>query len=390
MECGLSGEERMQNVSAKPDRHNKPDREAAKVDVILACGGTGGHMFPAFALARELTENNIRVAIHTDERGLRYKAKNLDNIPMDLISSATFKKGLKNKIRTGFILLCGYFEAKRSLRDRDPDLVVGFGGYPSLPTILAAQREGYQTMLHEQNATLGRANLFLSKHADKIALSVRNVKGFTKDLLQKSVITGNPVREEFVEARKTAYTPIRPEGPIRIVVIGGSLGAGVFGEIVPATLASLPAEYRKRLKIVQQSRAEDQDQAIKTYKDAGIEAQVESFLHDVAGHMKDAHVIISRSGASSVAEITAVGRPAIFVPYPWHKDQQQKINADIVAEQGGGWVIPQDGFTVEVLKARLEMFFQNPALLSSAAEKSRKSGNPEAAKSLTKAVMEML
>ena len=350
--------------------------------VLLSSGGTGGHMSPASALAYDLVSRGYRVELATDARGLKYAPGMFKDIPTHTIVSGTLGKGLGGKIRGMLNLLIGMIQAFALVSRERPDIVVGFGGYPSVPAVFAAQRLKIPTILHEQNAIIGKANVFLAPKAARIALSMPESTGLDEDEAARAVVTGNPVREEITALYTKPYALPKHDGELRILIMGGSLGATVFSDIVPHTLARLPAEQKKRLKIIQQCREADLEPVRKTYEEAGIDVTLATFFEDVAGELSKAHLFIGRSGASTVAEVTAAGRPAIFVPYPHHKDQQQKKNADAVADQGGAWVMTENGFTQDALLARIETFLQNPETLFRAAEKAREFGKPDAARKL--------
>jgi UDP-N-acetylglucosamine--N-acetylmuramyl-(pentapeptide) pyrophosphoryl-undecaprenol N-acetylglucosamine transferase len=283
----------------------------------------------------------------------------------------------------------GIFKANRLVKKMKPALVIGFGGYPSVPAVFAAQRLKIPTVIHEQNAIIGRANEFLAPRADRIALSWPGVRGLDESEAARAVVTGNPVRADIAALYLQPYPNIG-DGPLRIFIMGGSLGAKVFSEVVPKALSQLSADYRARLHIVQQCREEQLEDTRAAYKAAGIKAELATFFDNVAAQLGQAHLVIARSGASTVAEVSTAGRPAIFVPYPHHKDQQQKINSDAVADAGGAWTMTEEGFTAEALLARIETFLQNPSILFRAAEKSRSCGKPDATRKLGNLVTEMV
>ncbi|MDH5721997.1 MAG: undecaprenyldiphospho-muramoylpentapeptide beta-N-acetylglucosaminyltransferase [Alphaproteobacteria bacterium] len=349
--------------------------------IVLSSGGTGGHMSPASALASDLKSRGYRVGLATDQRGLKYKSM-FEGIPIYVVNSGTAARGITGKIKGAVYLIVGIVQAIGLLLRLKPDLVVGFGGYPSVPVVLVAQYMKIPTILHEQNAIIGKANDFLASKAERIALSLPGTKGLDDNEKYRSVVTGNPVRPDVGALFTKPYPAFSQDGELRILVMGGSLGASVFSDVIPKALAGLSADHKKRLDIVQQCRVEDLDQARLVYEEAGIKASLSTFIDDVAKALSDAHLVIARSGASTVAEITAAGRPAIFVPYPHHKDQQQKMNADSVADHGGAWVMTEPGFTQEALLAQIEMFLQNPESLFRAAEKSREVAKPDAARKL--------
>ena len=349
--------------------------------VLISAGGTGGHMCPAAALAHDLLGRGYRVELITDDRGARFSSM-FEGIPIHVVKSGTAGAGVINKIKGILKLGFGTLHALKLVKSLKPDLVVGFGGYPSVPGMFAAQRLDIPTIIHEQNAIIGKANAFLAPKAERIALSMPHVTGLEREDTFRSVITGNPVRPEIAALHDAPYHPLSETGEMRILVMGGSLGATVFSKVVPQTLARLPEEYRKRLKIIQQCREADIEDVRAVYRDATIDAVLATFFDDVAGELEKAHLVIARSGASTVAEVSIAGRPAIYVPYPHHKDQQQKKNADAVADEGGAWVMTEDGFTQEALLVKIETFFQTPDILSRAAANAKTCGIPDAAKKL--------
>ncbi|MGH1455875.1 MAG: undecaprenyldiphospho-muramoylpentapeptide beta-N-acetylglucosaminyltransferase [Alphaproteobacteria bacterium] len=349
--------------------------------VVISAGGTGGHMSPAAALADDLLKRGYRVDLVTDARGKRFD-KMFKNITTHVVKSGTSGAGIIGKIKGALNLGLGLIHATILVKKLKPDLVIGFGGYPSFPAVYAAQKSGIPTILHEQNAIIGKANSMLAPRADRIALSLPNSMGLDKEEKLRAVLTGNPVRPDIISLYDKAYTAPKEKGEFRLLVMGGSLGATVFSKIVPATLAKLPIEYRDNLYVIQQCREADIEDVRAVYKDAGINANLSTFIDDVAGELEKSHLVIGRSGASTVAEVSVAGRPAIYVPYPHHKDQQQKKNADSIADQGGAWVMTEDGFTQDALLTRIETFFQNPESLAKAAANAKECGKPEAAKKL--------
>jgi UDP-N-acetylglucosamine--N-acetylmuramyl-(pentapeptide) pyrophosphoryl-undecaprenol N-acetylglucosamine transferase len=349
--------------------------------ILLSAGGTGGHMYPAAALSRDLISRGYAVQLVTDVRGAKFKHI-FGDIPVHVINAGTLGAGLAGKVRGMSKLGLGIMQARRLLKRERPALVVGFGGYPSVPAVYAAQQRGIPTVIHEQNAILGRANVFLAPRADRIALSIPHVEGISDSDATRAVVTGNPVREEIAALCTRPYPILQPDGPFKLFVMGGSLGAHVFAEVVPKALARLPIAHRNRLEVVQQCRAEDLDDVRAAYARSGINTRLEAFFNDVPDILSQSHLVICRSGASTVAEIAAAGRPAIFVPAPYHADQQQKINADAIADAGGAWVMTQNGFTEEALLARVETFMQSPQTLFRAAEAARSCGRPDAARRL--------
>lgn len=349
--------------------------------VILSSGGTGGHMTPAQSLARDLLSRGYRVEVITDTRGMRYKDM-FSDIPMHVVTAGTGGAGIAGKVGGALRVVIGVGQALILLLRKKPAIVVGFGGYPSVPGVYAAQKLRIPTIIHEQNAIIGKANAFLAPRAERIAISMQRIRGVSDTDMARTVYTGNPVRPDIMALYTEPYPTIREDGEMQVLVIGGSLGATVLSDIVPKALAELPSEYRKRLRVTQQCREADIENARAVYAKAGIEAELSIFVTDMANALRKAHLVISRSGASTVAEVTTAGRPAIFVPYPHHKDQQQKVNADAVADEGGAWVMTEDGFTVQALRERVELFFQNPEILFRAAEAASACGKPDSTRKL--------
>lgn len=349
--------------------------------ILLSAGGTGGHMTPAAALAQDLLSRGYKVELVTDIRGKKY-VNMFEEIPVHVIKAGTLGAGLLGKIKGVFALGVGVLQARKLIDRLKPAVVIGFGGYPSYPAVHAAQRAQIPTVIHQSDAVLGKANAMLAPKADRIALSFKNVEGLDDAERVRAIITGNPVRSAISALYNMPYPSLSETGVFRIFVTGGSLGAGVFADVVPQALSKLPAEYRARLHVMQQCREENLEDVKKAYEEAGIKADLATFFDDMPQKLGEAHLYIGRSGASTVAEVTTAGRPAIFVPYPYHKDHQQSINADAVADSGGAWVMAQEGFTPEALLARIETFMQNPETLFRAAEAAREYGMPDAARRL--------
>lgn len=338
-------------------------------------------MTPAKALARDLIARGFKVEVITGKRGQKY-ADMFEGIPMHVIPVGTLKPGLWGKISGLANLGAGILKATSVIKKLKPAVVVGFGGYPSFPGVYAAQKLRVPTIIHEQNAIIGKANSMLAPKADRIAISLPHVTGLDDIDKVRTVVTGNPVRPEIATLYTAPYPVLPDDGAMNIFVMGGSLGAKVFSQVIPAALAQLSDEHKKRLSIVQQCRTEDLEQVRAAYDESGIQAELATFFDDVPSKLEQAHLVIARSGASTVAEVTTAGRPAIFVPYPHHRDQQQKMNADAVADAGGAWMMTEDGFTKDTLFARIETFLQNPQTLFNAAEKAQTCGRPDAAKKL--------
>ena len=349
--------------------------------ILISAGGTGGHMFPAEALARDLIERGYRVALATDIRGKKYEPF-ADGIPVYVLKSGAMNSGIFSKVKTVLALGVGMMQARKLVDKLKPAVVVGFGGYPSFPAVQAAQKKNIPTIIHESNAVLGKANAYLAPKADRIAVAWNNIAGLDESDSVRVIVTGNPVRPDIAALYNKPYPALEQDGVLRIFIMGGSQGASVFGEVVPKMVDNLSSEHKARLEIVQQCRAGDIDDVRKAYKEAGVKAELVTFFDNVADQLEKCHLFIGRSGASTVSEVVTAGRPAIFVPYPHHKDQQQKRNADAVFDAGGAWLMTQDGFTVEALLARVETFLQSPEALFNAAENARTCGRPDASRKL--------
>lgn len=349
--------------------------------ILLSAGGTGGHMFPAAALAQDLRSRGFRVELVTDPRGKRF-TESFGDIPITVIQAGTLGSGLLGKVSGVAGVAMGIIQSMRLLDRLKPVVVVGFGGYPSFPAVYAAQRKKIPTIIHEQNAILGRANAALAPRADRIALSMSHIHGLDEADVPRATVTGNPIREEIAALYSKPYPTMQADGVLRVLIMGGSLGAHVFSDVVPKAFAKLSPAHRARLEVVQQCRPDDIESVRALYEQAGIKAELHDFISNVPRQLAHCHLVIARSGASTVAEVTTSGRPAIFVPYPHHEDQQQKINADTVADVGGAWVMTQSGFTEEAVLARVETFLQNPETLFRAAENARSMGRPDAARRL--------
>ena len=284
----------------------------------------------------------------------------------------------------------GYLQARHLLRRLDPLAVVGFGSYPSAPTVLAAQHIGSKTVIHEQNAVLGRANRMLARRATKIATAFESVSAIRAADRDKSVWTGNPVRPEIVAVRKFDYCAPDNDNALNVMVLGGSQGAKVLGEVVPQALADLPLKLRARLNVLQQCRADGVTAARETFKDAGIKAEVSAFFDDIPARLASAALVICRSGASTIAELTAVGRPAILIPFAHATDEHQTANAEGLSDAGGGWIIQQEGLTAKSLSQRLAALLSTSPTLTNAAKCAAKMGKPEATGNLADLVVSVI
>ncbi|HET9715450.1 MAG TPA: undecaprenyldiphospho-muramoylpentapeptide beta-N-acetylglucosaminyltransferase [Pseudolabrys sp.] len=354
--------------------------------VLLAAGGTGGHLFPAEALAIALKKRNIAVDLATDRRVAHYQfpARALHFIP-----SATLRgRDPLSLAKTATLLAFGTAKAWLLLGRIKPRAVIGFGGYPTVPPVLAATWRGIPTILHEQNGVMGRANRLLAARVTAIATGFRSLKNFNRHWEGKTTFTGNPVRPQVISAGSIPYEP-PSDLKLRLVVFGGSQGARVMSEIVPAAVGHLDAQLGTRLSIVQQARPEDVESVRKTYHRLGVRAEVEPFFADLPRRIADAQLVVSRSGASTVAELSAIGRPAILVPLPHALDQDQSANAAALESAGGGICIEQNDFTAERLAAEIATLANDPARLARMAEASRAAGTSDAAERLADLVVKV-
>ncbi len=356
--------------------------------IVLAAGGTGGHVFPAEALARELLGRGLRVVLMTDQRGSKF-SDDL-GIPVYRTRASSLGKGFIGKARSIVEMGIGVMQARRRLNKLRPAAVVGFGGYPSVPTLYAAAQMNIPIALHEQNAVMGRANRVMMSKAKVVATSFPHVAGVKHGGPVRLVQTGNPVRPTFASLRATPYAPMTEDGPFRILVLGGSLGAKVFSQVVPQALMLMPDHLRRRIVMSQQCRKDDLEQARSLYAGAGLEAELSPFFHDVPERMASSHLVICRAGGSTIAELTAIGRPSILVPFPHGHAGEQTANAEAVAEAGGAWLIPEQAFTAEALAVRLESLMALPSTLMKTAAAARAWGTINAADNLANCVCELI
>ena len=358
--------------------------------ILLAAGGTGGHMFPAEALARALLARGLAVDLATDERGGGFGDR-LPEVKVHRIASGGVAgKGTLVRLRNFVRLGLGFMQSRSLLRRLRPAVVVGFGGYPSIPPLAAAQRAGIPTLLHEQNAVMGRANRFLAKRAARLALSFEQVQFADAVPAKRRTVTGNPVRPEISAIADASYIAPRAGEKVRLFVMGGSLGARVFGRAVPEAVALLRPDLRDRLSITQQARAEDLAQAQEDYRALGLTVELKPFFDDVPERLRQAHLLITRAGASTLAELTAAGRPAILVPLPNSIDDHQKANAGALDSIGGGWLLPENSLSPAALAKILEDVLADPARLEKAAAAARTLGRRDAADRLAELVIDLL
>ncbi len=348
----------------------------AKGVILLSAGGTGGHLFPAEALSHELIARGWSVHLATDSRAERF-AGSFPAEAVHAVPSATI--GAKNPVslaRAFWTIWRGAREAGRVIERIKPKAVIGFGGYPTLPPLWAATRRNVPTVVHEQNAVMGRANKALAARVTAIAGGFLPETGGAHSA--KTVATGNPVRPAVIEAAKTQYETSGEGEPFHLLVFGGSQGAQFFSDAIPAAVALLPQDLRARLHVTQQARPEDEAKVKAAYGDLGIEAEVSPFFTDMARRIAAAQLVISRSGASTVSEIAAIGRPAILVPYPHALDHDQAANAAALARAGGAEVCVQSSLPPEVIASKLADYMTETQLCADMAEAARSAGKPEA------------
>lgn len=352
--------------------------------VILAAGGTGGHVLPAVALADELEKRGFTPVFMTDARGKKYIPQNRpQNYKVLEIASATIMPGIKGKLRMVKELLRGIGQSLMHFMVLRPVAVAGFGGYPSFPPVVAASLCRVPCVLHEQNAAFGKANRWLAKPARFIALSWPDMDILSAKERAKAHVTGNPVRGEIC-----AIDGFPPTGEkLRVLVMGGSLGASVFSDVVPQALRMLSPEQRGHFDLTQQVRADQMGRVKTTYDDLGMHPRLEPFFDDVPQLLGQSHLVICRSGASTVAEIAAAGRPAVFVPYPHHADRQQSRNAAILAKSGAAWQVEEADFTPDRLADILQEILANPQLLEAMSKNAKNYAKPDAAKHLADLVV---
>ncbi len=352
--------------------------ESSKGVVVLAAGGTGGHMFPAQALADELLDRGYGIVLITDARGQAYTDR-FPSADIRTIEAATFAGA--NPLRrliAGAKIVGGLFQSINTLRQIRPRVVVGFGGYPSFPTMVAARLLRIPTAMHDPNAVLGRVNKALAGHVDLIGAAFDNMQGVSAKHRSKVHVVGNPIRESVLAVRDTPYQAPDGEHPIKILVFGGSQGAQSLSDVVPAAIEQLPETIKVRLHVVQQARPESMKDVQREYDDMGVRADVAPFFSNLPERMAEAHLVIARAGASTVTELGAIGRPSILVPLPTAMDDHQTVNAAALTGPGAAWLMPQAEFTAEVLLDKLRSLLDDPMALTKAAEAARATGKPNA------------
>jgi UDP-N-acetylglucosamine--N-acetylmuramyl-(pentapeptide) pyrophosphoryl-undecaprenol N-acetylglucosamine transferase len=350
--------------------------------VLLAAGGTGGHLFPAEALGSVLLKRGLRVRLVTDERAVRYSGLFSDRL-LDVVPSETVRS--KNPLalaRTGIMLAAGTVVALNLVRRLKPAAMIGFGGYPTLPPLVAARLMGVPTLIHDSNAVLGRANRFLANRVDAIATSLPGVFDRDPALAAKATLTGTPLRPAVIAAAAESYLAPDAYGPLRLLVVGGSQGARIMADIVPGAIERLEPALWRRLALVQQVRAEDMTRVRSVYDRLKINAELAPFFTDLPARLAAAHLVVSRSGAGTVAELAGVGRPAVLVPLPGSIDQDQFANDGVLMQAGGAIRIPQTEFTLDRLASEISALAAEPQRLADMARHARSAGTLDAAERL--------
>jgi UDP-N-acetylglucosamine--N-acetylmuramyl-(pentapeptide) pyrophosphoryl-undecaprenol N-acetylglucosamine transferase len=351
------------------------------MNFVLAAGGTGGHMVPAHALAAELKSRGHGVLLITDDRGARFPGL-FEGVPVHILPAGRLGGGPIGWLKAFGSVVRGRSEAKRLYREHRPDAVVGFGGYPAFPSLLAASAMKIPTVLHEQNAVLGRVNRLLAGDAEAIGTAYDQVDRLKRKHAGKTVLVGNPVRESVAKLGELPFPPFDEFAPLKILITGGSQGATVLSQVVPAGLGLLEPSLRRRLQVVQQCRPDDIERVRKTYAELGIPAELMTYIEDMPEKLADAHLVIGRAGASTIAELTAAGRPAILIPFAAATDDHQTANAREMTKAGGARTIQQDSFTPEVLARQIEAMAADPVALNNAAARALSVGRPHAARDL--------
>jgi UDP-N-acetylglucosamine--N-acetylmuramyl-(pentapeptide) pyrophosphoryl-undecaprenol N-acetylglucosamine transferase len=348
---------------------------------VLAAGGTGGHMIPAHALAEELMRRGHRVALITDDRGARIPGL-FSGVQVHILPAGRLSGGPLGWFRAMRNIVTGRSMALRLYETFRPSAAIGFGGYPALPALLAARADKVPTLIHEQNAVLGRVNRLMAGKVDAVATAYERVQRLPAKAAERVHLVGNPVRDEVLALREAPFPMLSEDGIFRLLVTGGSQGATILSDVVPEGLALLPEHFRRRLQVTQQCRAEDIDAVRARYAALGIPADLATYMPDMPERLSWAHLVIARAGASTIAELTAAGRPAILVPLPSATDDHQTYNAREMAKAGGARMIAQRSFTPIELAKQMQKLALDPEALVNAAARARAVGRPNAARDL--------
>ncbi len=348
---------------------------------VLAAGGTGGHMIPAHAVAEELMARGHHVALVTDERGAKIPGI-FDKAQVHVLPAGRMTRNPRSWPGALKAILAGRAMARRLNETFRPTAVVGFGGYPAMPALLGALADGIPTAIHEQNAVLGRVNRLLARRVDAIATAYPSVARLKSKYADKVHLVGNPVREEVKLLREEEFPALTDESVFRVLVIGGSQGASILSSVVPDGLGMLPLSLRRRLQVTQQCRAEDIERVRRFYADLEIPADLATYFNDVPEKLSWSHLVIARAGASTLAELTCAGRPAILVPLPSAMDDHQTANAREMTEAGGARTIAQSRFNAVELAKQMQKMALEPGALQNAARRARACGRPNAARDM--------
>jgi UDP-N-acetylglucosamine--N-acetylmuramyl-(pentapeptide) pyrophosphoryl-undecaprenol N-acetylglucosamine transferase len=363
--------------------------ESRPPTVALAAGGTGGHLFPAEALARELRARGHDVVLYTERRGAAY-TRALEGLQYVVLPARSLAGGVAGKLAAAFTILRATLQARRDMKRRKVALLVGFGGYPSFAPAVAAKSLKLPLLLHEQATRLSMANHRLLRHADALATSFPVVGGCEGFDTARTTETGNPVRRDILAARGE-YPALSPESPLELLVVGGSQSARVFGEVVPPALLTLPDDIRRRIRLSLQYKGDDADAIVARLREAGIDATIRPFFDDMGARLRAAHLVITRAGATTAADLLTVGRPAIFVPIPHGGSrEEQRRNADTLADAGAGWCVPEAELSIEKLGELLASLFASSIKLPQAAAVATSMARPQAAANLADLVERML
>jgi UDP-N-acetylglucosamine--N-acetylmuramyl-(pentapeptide) pyrophosphoryl-undecaprenol N-acetylglucosamine transferase len=348
---------------------------------VLAAGGTGGHMVPAAALAEELMRRGHRVALVSDDRGVRFPGL-FEDVQTHVLPAGRIAGGPLGWAKAARQMWRGRAMARQLYRTFKPAAVIGFGGYPAFPALAAAFAEKIPTAVHEQNAVLGRVNRLVAPRVDAIATSYAQTERLKPKFEAKAHHIGNPVRDSVLALRTQPYPLLEEDGIFRLLVTGGSQGASVLSKVVPEGLAMLPLAFRRRLQVTHQARIEDIDAARAKYAELEIAADLATYLPDLPEQLGWAHLVIARAGASTISELTAAGRPAILVPLPGATDDHQTANAREITAAGGARTIPQSAFTPAELAKQMQKLGLDPTALENAAARAKACGKPHAARDL--------
>lgn len=354
--------------------------------LVIAAGGTGGHMFPAQALAEVMLARGWRVRLSTDDRGARYAGGFPEAVERQVVAAGTFARGGLAKVKAPFQIVAGIVSAVFQMRRERPAAVAGFGGYPALPAMAGAWWLNIPRLIHEQNGVLGKVNELFARRVDRIAC------GTWPTVLPEgshATHTGNPIRSAVLDRAASPYTP-PGDWPLNLVVMGGSQGAAILSRVVPQALSLLPPEVRERLRVSHQARPEDHQRVTEVYAQSGIRADVQAFFEDVPHRLAEAQFVISRSGASSVADIAAIGRPSILIPLAIAKRGEQEANAKGLVEAGGSVMLRENELTPDSLSAVVQDIFIDSKLAADMAEAALSQGHPDAAERLADLVEEIV